>query len=63
MKTARHSLHLLLLAVVVLGALSVEAQMFASNGSFIGLLNDELVPSGKPYGMLRHLAVPGAWSW
>ena len=47
MSLARHNLYLLLLAVLGLSALSVRAQVFASNGSFVGLLNDELLPSGK----------------
>ena len=64
MNTARHPLHFLLLVVLALGALSVKAQVFASNGSFIGLLNDELLPSGELSCSMacfaRQLAVPGA---
>ena len=67
MSIARHPLRVLLLAVLGLSALSVKAQVFASNGSFVGLLNDELVPSGKLYscgGLLaRQLAVARLWSW
>ena len=58
MSIARHPLRFLLLVVLGLSALTVQAQVFVSNGSFIGLLNDELVPSGKPYFCERLACTP-----
>ena len=54
MSMIRHTLRLLLLALLGLSALSVKAQVYASSASSFGLRNDELLPPGKL--ILRRLA-------